>query len=108
MLAIPIKAILVGVGASVLRSWGGWLENVCDEKSEGGTDITKFEWAQLGATTTRVTIMSLCAYFPLNALGFDSAALAAAGSAVILDFILKAIKKQKKIVIEDETEETKK
>ena len=63
--------------------------------------------AKLGETTVRVTIISLCAYFPLNALGFDSAALAAAGSAVVLDFILKAIKKQKKIVIEEEPAEAK-
>ena len=100
---IPFGAIFSGLGASLLRSWGGWLENACDKKSEGGEKITKFELAKLGATTTRVTIMTLCAYFPLSALGMDGAALAAAGSAVVLDFILKAIKKQKKIVIEDES-----
>ncbi len=97
-----IKTILIGLGASLLRSWGGWWENSFDAKSDGGKEITKFELAQLGATTVRVTIMTVAVYFPLDALGMDGAALAAAGSALVLDFILKAIKKQKKIVIEEE------
>lgn len=100
MVALPFGAIFSGIGSSILRSWGGWLENVCDEKSEGREKITKFEWAQLGATTARVTIMSLGIYLPLNALGFDSAALAAAGSAVVLDFILKALKTKKMVIVE--------
>ena len=99
-----IKTILIGLGASLLRSWGGWWENSFDAKSDGGKKITDWEWAKLGATTVRVTILTVCTYLPLNALGIEGAGLAAAGSALVLDFILKAIKKQKKIVIEDETE----
>ena len=97
---IPFGAVFAGLGASLLRSWGGWLENAADEKSDGGEKITKFELAKLGSTTVRVTIMTVCAYFPLSALGFDGAALAAAGSSIVLDFILKALK-TKKMVIEE-------
>ncbi len=98
-----IKTILIGLGASLLRSWGGWLENAISKKSDGGENVTKFELAKLGETTARVTILTVCAYLPLNAIGLDGAGLAAAGSAIVLDFILNAIKKQKKIVIEEET-----
>ena len=100
MLTIPFGAIFAGLGASLLRSWGGWLENSISKKSDGGEEITKFELAKLGETTARVSILTLCAYFPLNALGLDGAALAAAGSAVVLDFILKAVK-TKKMIIEE-------
>ena len=103
---LPWKAIFVSAIAAVIRNGAGWLENVCDAKSEGGEKITKYELAQLGATTIRVGLLSLAAYFPLNALGIEAAEFAAAGSAIVLDFLLKALK-TKKMVIE-EPEKTKK
>ncbi len=107
--AIPWKTIGIGAIAAVIRNLGGWFENACDEASEGGRKITPYELAQLGSTTVRVVIMTVAVYLPLQAFGLEAAGLAAAGSAVALDFLLKAIKKQKKIVLEEEetTEEKK-
>ena len=97
-----IKTILIGLVASLLRSGAGWWENAAHEKSHGGEKITKFELAKLGETTARVTILTLSVYLPLNAFGLDGAGLAAAGSAVALDFLLRALK-TKKMVIEEST-----
>ena len=99
--AIPWKTVLVSLGAALGRSFFGWWENAQDEKSRGGKTITKFEKAQLAATAIRITILTFAVYFPLNSLGLNGAELAAAGSAIVLDFILKAMKKPKKMIIEE-------
>jgi hypothetical protein len=73
----------------VLRSVGGWLENALEDGK-----ISMIEWAQLGSTVLRVGIMGIATLLGCNGLGIDINAIGAAGSAVIMDFILNAIKKK--------------
>ncbi len=84
------KEILTIVGFPVLRSVVGWAENALKDSK-----VTSFELRQLGETVLRVGFMGFAAYFGLNELGLDVSALGAAGSVVVLDFILSAIKKKK-------------
>ena len=79
-----ITIALAGVGAAVLRNAAGWLENSMEDGK-----ITPFELGQLGATVFRVTVITFAGYY---GLGLD--AIASAGSAVILDMIIKAFKKK--------------
>lgn len=97
--AIPWQTILIALGAAFLRSFFGWLENAMQDKH-----ISNFEKAELGATMVRVLVMTLAIYFPMQSFGINAAELASAGSALVLDFILRKIEKQKKIVIEEEAE----
>ena len=71
----------------VLRSVGGWLENALDDGK-----ISMIEWAQLGSTVLRIGIMGIATLLGLNGLGIDINAIGAASSAVVMDFILSAIK----------------
>lgn len=75
--------ILTLVGIPILRSVAGWLENALEDGV-----ISAFEWSELGSTVLRMGVMGLGIYF-----GFDVSALAAAGGAVVGDFILRAVKK---------------
>jgi len=77
------------VGLPVIRSVAGWLENALEDGK-----IEAFEWTQLGSTVLRLGIIGFATFFGLNGLGFDVNVLGAAGSAFILDFILRAIKKK--------------
>jgi len=82
------KELGILVGVPVVRSVAGWIENaLADGKIEA------FEWKKLGETVLRVGIIGIAAFFGLNEAGFDISAIGAAGSAVVLDFILRAIKK---------------
>lgn len=81
--------VLALVGFPVLRSVAGWIENaLADGKIEG------FEWKQLGETILRVGIIGVGTYFGLNSMGVDINAFGAGAAAVVLDFILSAIKKK--------------
>ena len=84
------QEVLSLIGFPVLRSVAGWAENALKDNK-----ITSFEWKQLGETVLRVGFIGVAAYFGLNELGLDVSALGAGASAVILDFILSAIKKKK-------------
>ena len=86
-----VITLLTTVGAAILRNFIGWLENVMEESSEGGKKITNYEWAKLGSTTFRITMIGIAL-----AYGFDLGPIMAAADAVILDFILMAIKNIKK------------
>jgi len=72
-----------GLGASMVRSFVGWLENAMEDSK-----ITAYELGQLGATIARLLVLTLGAKYALNL-----EPLAAAGSAIIADFIIMAIKK---------------
>jgi len=78
------------VGIPLVRAVAGWLENAFDDG-----EISKIEWGQLGATVLRVGIMGLATFFGLGGLGFDVSAVSAGASAVVMDFILGAMKKAK-------------
>ncbi len=78
------------IGIPALRSVVGWLENSLKDGK-----IDKFEWAQLGATVVRVGVIGAGTYFGLNGAGIDISGIGAAASALVLDFILNAIKKKK-------------
>ena len=82
------KELAILVGVPVIRSVAGWAENALKDKK-----IERFEWKQLGETVLRVGIIGIAAFFGLNEAGFDISAIGAAGSAVLLDFVLRAIKK---------------
>ena len=69
--------------APAFRSIGGWLENALEDG-----EISKFEWTELGATMVRVGLIG-CGLF----WGLDLEPLAAGATAVLSDFVLKAIKK---------------
>ena len=84
------KELAILVGVPVVRSVAGWIENaLADGKIEG------FEWQKLGETVLRVGIIGIAAFFGLNEAGIDISAIGAAGSAVLFDFILRAIKSKK-------------
>jgi hypothetical protein len=86
----PISTILASLGAGVLRNALGWLENATDAKSTGGKEIVPYEWAELAGTSLRYIVLGLGVAY---GLGLDP--LAAAGSAILVDFVLKALKSQK-------------
>ena len=86
-----LKEILALVGLPIIRSAAGWAENALRDNK-----ITNFEWKQLGETVLRVGFIGVATYFGLNELGFDVSALGASASAIILDFVLSAIRKSKK------------
>jgi hypothetical protein len=81
---VDFVELLVILVAPVFRSVAGWLENALEDGS-----ISVFEWGELGATIFRVGVISLGLYF-----GLDFGAFAAAGSSIVLDFILKALQKK--------------
>jgi len=78
------------IGLPIARSIAGWAENALEDNS-----ISVPEWQLLGATVMRVGMIGLATFFGLNGLGFDVSALGAGASAVIMDFIIGAIKKKK-------------
>lgn len=88
---MDLSTLIPIVGAPLIRSVTGWLEN-----SLGDGKIDAFEWAKLGETVLRVGIIGLGTFFGLNGLGVDISAIGASASAVVLDFILSAIQKKKK------------
>ena len=83
------KEILTLVGIPATRGFVGWAENALKDG-----EISPLEWTQLGETVLRVGVIAVATYFGLNGMGIDINALGAA-SAVLLDFILMAIKKKK-------------
>ncbi len=89
---MPWKEILTIVGIPALRSVAGWLENSLKDGV-----ISSFEWAKLGETVVRIGVIGLGIYFGLGqVLGVDINLIGASTGAVVLDFILAAIKKKKK------------
>jgi len=78
------------VGVPVLRSAFGYLENALEDGK-----MSAFEWQQLASTVLRVGMIGFGSFFGLAQLGFDVSAMGAAGSAIVLDFILSAVKKSK-------------
>ncbi len=82
--------ILPIVGIPIIRGVAGWAENALKDGV-----ITKFEWAKLGETVVRVGVIAAAAFYGLNGLGIDVSAIASGAGAVVLDFILMAIKKKK-------------
>ena len=78
-----LTTILMGVSTSVIRSIGGWLENALEDGK-----IDNYEWGSLGATVFRVTLITVGV-----SLGFNLEPLAAAGTALVADFIVKALKR---------------
>ena len=103
---VPWKTLSISLGAGLIRNLFGWAENALEDLKPGmkiSEAISPYEWGQLGATVTRVVIMTLAIYFPLQSLGIGAAELSAAGSALVLDFLLKAIKKKKMVIEEEET-----
>jgi len=82
-----ISQIIYVVGIPIGRSVLGWAENALEDKK-----ITKFEWAQLGATVVRVGGMAVAGYLGLDALGIDYAGIISGASAFVLDFILSKLK----------------
>jgi hypothetical protein len=84
---MDISIITTLVLVPVARSIAGWLENALDDGK-----INSFEWKQLGATVLRVGMIGFATYFGLGEMGFDVNALGAGASAVLVDFVLSAIK----------------
>ena len=77
---------LVMLGAGILRSVSGWLENSLKDLK-----IEKFEWKQLGATVLRLVVLSLGL-----SLGFEVDATTAAGLGLATDFVLTGVKTKRK------------
>lgn len=78
------------IGIPALRSIAGWLENSLEDG-----EVSTLEWQQLGATVLRVGTIGAATFFGLEGLGFDVSALGASASALVMDFILSAMKKSK-------------
>jgi len=85
------EEILTLVGIPAIRGFAGWAENALKDE-----EISPIEWKQLGETIIRVGVIGAATYFGLNGIGIDVNALGAGASAVILDFLLMAIKNKKK------------
>ena len=83
-----ILAVLVTSGA--FRTITGYLENVFRDGK-----ITKYELGLGAATLFRVGVITVGFYLPLSSFGFDAAAIASGGSALVLDFILSKFKIKK-------------
>lgn len=77
---------------AVLRSLGGWAAN---SFSDG--KVTLPEWKQLGTTICRVGVMTAAVFFGWNGMSETELDAVSAGFvAVFFDFILSAVKTQKK------------
>jgi len=85
-----------GLGTAVLipigRSVGGWLTKALKDNK-----ISKFEITKLGETVLKTTIYGCLIFFGAEGAGISIEPIAAAGSAVILDLILSAIKENRNI-----------
>lgn len=88
---MDLTNILPILGIPIVRGVAGWAENAFKDGK-----ITKFEWAKLGETVVRVGVIAAGAFYGLSSMGLDISALGASAGAVVLDFILMAIKKKKK------------
>ena len=76
--------LLIPVIAGGIRNIAGWLES---SMKDGVID--KYEWGQLGSTIIRVGLIGLGLIYGLNL-----EPMAAGASAVVLDFVLSALKKK--------------
>lgn len=85
---LPWAEIGAALATGAIRSVAGWIENAWADKK-----ISPFEWAQLGETMTRVSLLTIATYLPLEALGVDGAILASAGSAFVLDWLIRKLTK---------------
>lgn len=70
------------IGAPVVRSLLGWLENAAEDGK-----IEKFEWTRGLATLFRVGTISTMTYFGLNAGGFQVDAVATSAASILIDMI---------------------
>ena len=70
------------VGAGIVRNVAGWLENAMADDV-----VDPYEWGQLGATILRTAVIGVGAIYGLGMEPF-----AAAGAAILGDFIFKALK----------------
>jgi len=75
----------------IVRNIAGWFENAVSDGK-----ISEYEWALLGSTVVRLGIIGLATYFGLNGVGISVDGLGASAGAVVLDFILSALKSKKK------------
>ena len=83
--------LILPVIAGGLRSVAGWAENAFEDGK-----ITAFEWQQLGTTVLRVGILGFATYFGLSGMGVDIDVFSSSAAAVLLDYVLMAVKKKKK------------
>lgn len=84
-----ILAVLVATGA--FRTITGYLENIFEDGK-----VTKFEVVSKGIPTLfRIGVLTVGFYLPLSSFGLDAAAVAAGGSAIVLDWILMKFKIKK-------------
>lgn len=88
---MDLSVIATLIGIPVLRSVMGWATNALEDGK-----ISAFEWQQLGSTILRVGFIGFAAFFGLNGMGIDVDALGAGFSAVLMDFLLSALKNKKK------------
>jgi len=86
---MEITAIITGLVVPVARSVLGWAENALADKK-----VTAFEWAKLGETIIRVGVMQLAILFGMSEYGMEPSVVGAAAGALLLDFILSAMKKK--------------
>lgn len=78
-----MNVLVVGILTGIIRNIAGWWESAAKDKK-----ITTYEWAELGVTILRVSLLAVSAHY---ALGLED--FAAAGSALLLDYFYKAFKK---------------
>ena len=86
-----IKDLLLAIGVPVGRCLFGWLQNALEDGK-----ISEFEWRQLGTTIFSIGVPSVALYFSFNAVGIDFSVLGAACGGLLVDMVIRAIKKKKK------------
>jgi len=86
-----IVPALTAIGAGIVRSVGGWLENALEDGR-----ISAFEWKQLGATIIRVGMLTAGTYYGLTGIfGMNIDVFSAAAGSWVLDFVISKFKSKK-------------
>ena len=76
------------IGIPIIRAVAGWAP-----KALADNKVVKFEWKQLVQTVIRVGTMGAFAFFGLNLVGVENAALAAGIASFFADKLFSALKK---------------
>lgn len=79
---MDITVLGTACAAGAIRSIAGWIENAMEDG-----EISKYEIGELGATIFRTTVLTVSVHY-----GLGLGPVAAAGGAILGDFILKTLK----------------
>lgn len=76
------------------RSVVGWAENALSDASDGGKNITRYEWLQGAQTVLRVVFYQLLIFLSWEGFVGNADVVASGAAAVIFDIAKRAVEKQ--------------